>query len=61
MNGQQLLTSGLALEKSIMGVGVTIVELVTFLGIVALASLVLGEGEIVSCSIPHIHALLGLI
>ncbi len=44
------LTSGLALEKLIMGVGVTTVELVTFLGIIALAPLVLGQGGIVTFS-----------
>jgi len=53
-------TSGLALEKLIMGAGVTTVELVTFLGIAALASLVLGEGGIVPFSTPCIHALLDL-
>ncbi len=40
--------------------GSTTVELVTFLGIVALASLVLGEGGIVTFSTPHIHAPLDL-
>jgi len=50
-------TAGLALERLIMGAGLTIVELVTFLGKVALACLVLGQGGIVTLSISHIHAL----